>query len=86
MSGNNAYNNVITLLEQCAKIHMKIDKLSIKMQSMPFDSDEVDDLEGEINFLSRYCKNLEDQAVVMINENNLSNIPSLESIKQSLFT
>ncbi len=81
---NNALQNVMILLEQCAKMHNEKDALTKKLETLPFDSDEADKLEDEINYLSKYSKNLHDQAVVVIHENNLKNVPSLDSIRSSI--
>ena len=76
-----SFQNVMILLEQCAKMQNEKDALINKLNMLPFDSDVVDSLEDEINYLSKYSANLYDQAVVIINENNLVNVPSLETIR-----
>jgi hypothetical protein len=86
-SQQNAKNNAILLLKEVAR-HQK-DKVSItkKLESMPVSLDTMDaieKLEEELKFLHSYSKNLLNQAVVIINEHNLSDMPSLESLMEQV--
>ena len=83
--------NIITLLEQVARMKMKRKPLLEKMNLLT-DSDYVDlkqieemeKIEEEVDFISKYMQNLENQAVVIMNEHNVKNIPLLEDVEKRL--
>ena len=73
------YNNVLTLLKQSINLQKKKENL-IQL----YDETNNDDIEEEIEFLGKYIKTLQDQAVVIINENNVKNVPTLEEIEKTI--
>ena len=84
------FQNVVTLLEHSIKMQRKKDKLASQLKMLcdkdcDIDKiDEIDKIEEEMDFLNNYINTLQNQAVVIINENNVTNLPSLESLEKSL--
>lgn len=79
----NAKNNAILLLKEVARMHKNKDDITKRLENMSAsmdNMDEIDKLEEELKFLHSYSKNLLNQAVMLINENNLTDVPSLESL------
>lgn len=79
----NAKNNAILLLKEVARLHKDKNDITKKLENMSAsmdNMDEIDKLEDELKFLHSYSKNLLNQAVMLINENNLTDVPSLESL------
>jgi hypothetical protein len=76
------YKNVLTLLEQ--SISMQKKKKALIAELALCDELGNDKIEEEIDFLTNYIRTLQDQAVVIINENNVKNIPTLEEIERTI--
>jgi hypothetical protein len=86
-SQENAINNATLLLKEVARHQKDKDSIAKKLQTMPISLDTMDaieKLEEELKFLDSYSKNLLNQAVVIINEHNLSDMPSLESLMKNV--
>ena len=93
----NMYNplqNVLTLLEHSIKMRRKKTKLNTELK-MICDKEckssyqinhieKMEKIEEEVDFLEGYINFLENQAVVIMNENNVKNIPSIEDIEKSI--
>jgi hypothetical protein len=82
-SKENARNNAMFLLKEVARLTRDKDVLSHKLENMPAslaNIEKIDKLEEELKELNAFIKNLMNQAVVIINENNLENMPSLEEL------
>ena len=82
--------NIITLLEQSVNMKRKMRPLMEKLRLLT-DKDmdlkeieEMEKIEEEIEFLSKYMATLENQAVVIMNEHNVQNIPTLEYIEKNM--
>lgn len=77
------YQNVIILLKQYIQLQNKKKGLAQQLQSLNDDLETIDlseKLEEEINFITSYSTTIMDQATVIINENNVQNIPSLDDL------
>jgi len=77
------YQNVITLLKQYIQLQNKKKGLAQQLQSLNDDLETIDlseKLEEEINFITSYSTTIMDQVTVIINENNVQNIPSLDDL------
>ena len=77
-----ATENIIMLLkhsiENQNKKNILISHLKELNQTVDMHNiDEIDEIEKEIEFLEQYCNTLQSQAVVIMNENNIDNIPLL---------
>jgi hypothetical protein len=82
-SQENARNNAILLLKEVARLQKDKENITKKLETTPINLDTMDGiekLEEELKFLTSYTKNLLNQAVVLINQNNLNDMPSLESL------
>jgi hypothetical protein len=82
--------NILTLLEHSVKMKYKRRHLNNKLKLL-CDSDinmneidEIEKIEEEIDFLTKYCRTLDDQAVVIMNEHNVVGIPTLEDIEKNI--
>lgn len=82
--------NIMTLLEQSVQMKRKRKPLLEKLRLLT-DKDmdlkeieEMEKIEKEVEFLTKYCETLENQAVVIMNEHNVQNIPTLEHIEKTL--
>jgi hypothetical protein len=73
------YKNVVTLLKQSINLQKKKEELVTELAL--YDNDKI---EEEIDFLTNYIKTLQDQAVVIINENNVKNVPTMEEIERTI--
>ena len=73
------YKNVVTLLKQSINLQKKKEELVAELAL--YDNDKI---EEEIDFLTNYIKTLQDQAVVIINENNVKNVPTMEEIERTI--
>jgi hypothetical protein len=73
------YKNVVTLLKQSINLQKKKEELVAELAL--YDNDKI---EEEIGFLTNYIKTLQDQAVVIINENNVKNVPTMEEIERTI--
>jgi hypothetical protein len=73
------YKNVVTLLKQ--SINLQKTKEELVAELALYDNDKI---EEEIDFLTNYIKTLQDQAVVIINENNVKNVPTMEEIERTI--
>jgi uncharacterized protein YciW len=85
---NDPYQNVVTLLQQCARLRNKYkeceQELDKKNNTFSLsDIDEEEKLNEKLEFMKRYEKTLLDQATVIMNEHNLSNLPSLDELECS---
>jgi hypothetical protein len=83
--------NIMTLLEHIVKVRRRkkplLDKLKLLTDKDSYDEKTVDDIEKveeEIEFINKYTMNLENQAVVIMNEHNVQNIPLMEDIERNL--
>jgi hypothetical protein len=83
--------NIMTLLEHIVKVRRRKkplhEKLMLLTDKTSYDEkivDEIDKIEEEIEFINKYTLNLENQAVVIMNEHNVSNIPLLEDIEKTI--
>ena len=83
--------NIITLLEHIVKVRRRkqplLQKLNLLTDKDCYDETTVNDIEKieeEIEFINKYTANLQDQAVVIMNEHNVTNIPLLEDIEKRL--
>jgi hypothetical protein len=76
------YKNVLTLLKQSIILQKKKEGLIVELVS--YDEIGNDKIEEEIDFLTNYIKTLQDQAVVIMNENNVKNVPTLEEIERTI--
>ena len=83
--------NIITLLEHIVQNRRRklplMQKLNLLTDKDMTDIDvieEIEKVEEEIDFINKYTDNLESQAVVIMNEHNVKNIPSLESIEKMM--
>lgn len=82
-SQENARNNAILLLKEVARLQKDKENITKKLETTPINLDTmngIEKLEEELKFLTSYTKNLLNQAVVLINQNNLNDMPSLESL------
>lgn len=81
------YQNAVSLLEQYVKMQNKKKELERQYTvlcdtSMQMDTiDEIERLEEEIKYANSYSRTLIEQATVIINENNVTNVPSLETLE-----
>lgn len=83
------YQNVITLLEQYVKLQNKKKELEKDLQMIPSRLDTIDQIESmedELKHIISYSRTIMDQATVIINENNIYNVPSLDDISLKLLT
>jgi hypothetical protein len=94
---NNRYNplqNVLTLLEHSIKMRRKKQKLTSELK-MICDKEceknfqlnhieKMEKMEEELQFLEGYVNFLENQAVVMIHENNLTNVPTISELEKTI--
>lgn len=81
------YQNVVTLLEQYVKMQNQKKELEHQIQKMADETDytdEIEKLEEEHAFVTSYSRTLLDQATVIINENNVKNVPSIETLSKKL--
>jgi hypothetical protein len=82
------YQNVVTLLEQYVSLQNKIKVLEKQLQmqgQVVMDNiDYIEKLEEELEHNHSYSKTLIDQATVIINENNIMNVPSIEELSKKL--
>jgi len=83
--------NIMTLLEHIVKVRRRkkplLDKLKLLTDKDSYDEKTVDDIEKveeEIEFINKYTMNLENQAVVIMNEHNVQNIPLMEDIERNI--
>ena len=79
------YNNIVTLLEHIAKNKAKRDMLVKQIEEIPVtldNIDKIDKLEEELEFLNSYSKTLMDQSVVIMNENDVTGLPSLYDLEK----
>ncbi len=83
--------NIMTLLEHIVKVRRRKkplqEKLMLLTDKTSYDEkivDEIDKIEEEIEFINKYTFNLENQAVVIMNEHNVSHIPLLEDIEKTI--
>lgn len=94
---NNRYNplqNVLTLLEHSIKMRRKKQKITSELKMICDKEceknyqlnhiDKIEKLEEELQFLEGYVNFLENQAVVMINENKLTNVPAISELEKSI--
>lgn len=82
-----ARQNVITLLEQFVRLqHQKTSiETQLQHQSINLDNiDHIEKLEDELRFVISYSRTIIDQAIVMINENNVQDIPSIEELSRNI--
>ena len=85
---NDHYQNVVTLLQQCIRLRKKYKECQNQLDQMINkysieDIEEEEKIKEELDFLSKYETNLLDQATVIMNEHNLSNLPSLEELEHT---
>ena len=83
--------NIVTLLEHIVKVRRRkaplVQKLNLLTDKDCYDEitvEEIEKIEEEIEFINKYTANLQDQAVVIMNEHNVKNIPLLEDIEKRL--
>jgi hypothetical protein len=83
--------NIMTLLEHIVQVRRRkkplLDKLKLLTDKDSYDEkivDEMEKVEEEIEFINKYTFNLENQAVVIMNEHNVQNIPLMEDIERNL--
>ena len=83
--------NIITLLEHIVKVRRRKkplqDKLLLLTDKNSYDEktvDEIEKIEEEIEFINKYTFNLENQAVVIMNEHNVTGIPLLEDLEKTI--
>lgn len=83
--------NIVTLLEHIVKVRRRkaplLQKLNLLTDSNCYDEaivEEMEKIEEELEFINKYTHNLQDQAVVIMNEHNVKNIPLLEDIEKNL--
>ena len=83
--------NIMTLLEHIVKVRRRKkplqEKLMLLTDKNSYDEkivDEIDKIEEDIEFINKYTLNLENQAVVIMNEHNVTNIPLLEDIEKTI--
>lgn len=80
--------NIMTLLEHYVNMKNKQKPLILQLKLITdkgcnIDNiDEVEKIEEEIEFLSKYCDTLYSQAVVIMNEHKVTGIPLLEDIEK----
>lgn len=86
-----AIENIMTLLEHIVQVRRRkkplLEKLKLLTDKDSYDEKTVDDIEKieeEIEFINKYTFNLENQAVVIMNEHNVQNIPLMEDIEKNL--
>lgn len=78
------FENIMTLYDQIVKMQEKkkplLQQLNLLTDSDTFTEklvDEMEKLEEEVDFITKYSKTLEDQLVVIMNEHDVKGIPSL---------
>lgn len=79
------FENIMTLYDQITKMHEKKKPLLTQLNLLTDSShnytekdiDDMDKLEEEIDFITKYSKTLEDQLVVIMNEHDVRDIPPL---------
>jgi len=83
--------NIMTLLEHIVKTRrrkipllQKMNLLTDKGMNTLEAIEEIEKVEEEIDFIDNYTNNLQNQAVVIMNEHNVQNIPLLEDIEKRL--
>jgi len=81
--------NIITLFEHIVKnrrrkipLLAKLNLLTDKDMNTLEAVEEIEKIEEEIDFIDKYTNNLQNQAVVIMNEHNVTNIPLLEDIEK----
>jgi hypothetical protein len=89
--GKPPIENIITLLEHIIKVRRRKkplqDKLLLLTDKNSYDEktvDEIEKIEEEIEFINKYTLNLENQAVVIMNEHNVTGIPLLEDLEKTI--
>ena len=81
------YQNVISLLEQYVRLQNKRTRIEQQLQCQPTSLDNIDHiekLEEELNFVISYSRTIMDQATVIMHENNVQNVPSIEVLLSKL--
>lgn len=83
------FSNVLQLLEQYVRMQIRKEEIEKELHTMPVDGnydniEAIEKLEEEAKFLFSYSGQLIDQAAVIINENDVGNIPSIENIRNRL--
>lgn len=89
--GKQPIENILTLLEHIVKMRRRkyplLQKLRLLTDKTSYDEktvDEIEKAEEEIEFINKYTLNLENQAVVIMNEHNVQNIPTMEDIEKNI--